>query len=374
MNTTTYKARQAAFASWLKANHLAAGVFHDTEEHRDRSVRYLCGHPMDALLVVTADARALLVPWDVQMAALMAAAVDVTPLADYDLDWGKALKAALPKAGVTRGTVELPPYTTVIEYDAYTTDITACDFHYAEGAGSHKAIIDARAVKDTGEVARIQKAGDIACAIGDLITAGIKAGTITTETDAALLIERESRERGAEGTSFDTLAAGSDRSFGIHCFPNYTAGTFGATGLSILDFGVTFEGYRSDVTYTFVAPGATSAQKDQCALVAEAYAAALPLYTDGTPVREAANAVAAVFKKAGRTMPHGLGHGVGLDIHEYPRVNTQQKADVTFKSGMVITLEPGLYDPTLGGCRWENDILVTPTAPTVLTRSTFVYL
>jgi Xaa-Pro aminopeptidase len=73
-------------------------------------------------------------------------------------------------------------------------------------------------------------------------------------------------------------------------------------------------------------------------------------------------------------MPHGLGHGVGLDIHEYPRVNVNAAEDTRFLAGMVVTLEPGLYDTELGGCRWENDILVTDGEPEVLTRSRIVRL
>jgi Xaa-Pro dipeptidase len=231
-----------------------------------------------------------------------------------------------------------------------------------------------RAVKDQGELALLQQAGDAACAVLDAIEEGVRAGTIRTETDAALLIEARSRELGGEGTAFDTLAAGPARSFGIHCFPTYTALPFGGPGLSILDFGVCVAGYRSDITATFVGGHATTAQETQLALMQEAYHAALPYYKPGTPVRDAAQAAAAVFAKAGRKMPHGLGHGVGLDIHEYPRVNERQPESVRFKAGMVVTLEPGLYDTTIGGSRWENDILVTDGPPKVLTKSRIIRL
>ena len=68
-------------------------------------------------------------------------------------------------------------------------------------------------------------------------------------------------------------------------------------------------------------------------------------------------------------MPHGLGHGTGLEIHEAPFVSMRAKEDTLFKSGNIVTLEPGLYDPQLGGCRLENDVLVTDDGNLVLTNS-----
>jgi Xaa-Pro aminopeptidase len=158
--------------------------------------------------------------------------------------------------------------------------------------------------------------------------------------------------------------------------------------MSILDFGVCYQGYRSDITVTFLSPPLSAAQERLIALVEEAYHAALPFYRAGLSVREAAEAAARVFAREQRAMPHGLGHGVGLDIHEYPRVSVNAAEDTRFLAGMVVTLEPGLYDTALGGCRWENDILITgdssrrefasaniaTDAPEVITRSRIVRL
>ena len=73
-------------------------------------------------------------------------------------------------------------------------------------------------------------------------------------------------------------------------------------------------------------------------------------------------------------MPHTLGHGIGLEIHEFPRVSTKMPADVTFKPGMIITLEPGLYDEKLGGVRLENDVLITEEGNEVITHSKIIRL
>ena len=71
-------------------------------------------------------------------------------------------------------------------------------------------------------------------------------------------------------------------------------------------------------------------------------------------------------------MPHTLGHGIGLEIHEFPRVSAKMTEDVVFKPGMVITLEPGLYDEALGGCRLENDILITEEGNEVISNSRII--
>ena len=231
-----------------------------------------------------------------------------------------------------------------------------------------------RAIKDQYEINCIKRASAITDNLILLLEEGVRSGTITTEMDAALLIERECRKAGCEGTGFDTLAAGPERSFGIHCFPPYTAGAFPATGLSILDFGVVVEGYTSDVTLTFAKGPLTPEQEKQLELVQQAYDAALEKYKNGLAIKDAAQIVDDIFAQAGRTMPQSLGHGYGLEAHEWPTVRTTQPPEALFLPGMVVTLEPGLYDTKLGGCRLENDILITPEGNEVLTKARIIRL
>ena len=79
-----------------------------------------------------------------------------------------------------------------------------------------------------------------------------------------------------------------------------------------------------------------------------------------------------IFAKAKMKMPHSLGHGTGLEIHEAPFVRSKASLETVFQPGMIVTLEPGLYDPELGGCRYENDILITESGNGVLTQSRIV--
>ena len=100
------------------------------------------------------------------------------------------------------------------------------------------------------------------------------------------MIEKEARNAGCEGLSFQTLAAGPSRSYGIHAFPNFTTGSFGSEGLSILDFGVSYNGYASDVTLTVATGTLLPEQEQQLKLIQEAYELALSFYKAGNPVAD----------------------------------------------------------------------------------------
>ena len=122
-----------------------------------------------------------------------------------------------------------------------------------------------------------------------------------------------------------------------------------------------------------VAKGPLNAKQEELlSLVEKAAEEALPLYKAGSPIKKAAEAADLVFAKAKRVMPHTLGHGIGLEIHEFPRVSPKQADELLFKAGMIVTLEPGLYDPELGGVRLENDVLITETGNEVITHSKII--
>ncbi|MEN6399706.1 MAG: M24 family metallopeptidase, partial [Rectinema sp.] len=202
----------------------------------------------------------------------------------------------------------------------------------------------------------------------------VASGKLTTELDVALYIEKEARAHGAERTGFETLAAGPERSFGIHAFPAYGNGPIGTKGLSILDFGIVIDGYTSDVTMSFVRGPLSSEQSTMVDLVQRAYELALAACKPGIPARDIALAVDEFFAKSGFSMPHALGHGIGLEAHEAPGVNVRPSNTAILVPGNIITLEPGLYHPEFGGVRLENDVLITENGCTVLTKSRIVTL
>lgn len=367
-----YEKRRAELYTWMARNSIALVLLEDTEGRRDPSVRYFSGHPSDALLVMTITGHSVLCPWDENLAKKMAKVDVVVPYTDYGRHPVAALKGITENIGVpAHSRIEIPgttPYPLFLKYVEALFDYNVL----CRDIGVSDEIDRMRSIKDETEIKAIEKACKITDSIINLIEKQIRSGKIKTEIDVALLIEKEARSAGAEGTGFETLAAGPERSFGIHAFPSYTAGAFPAQGLSILDFGINYEGYTSDVTLTITSGKLTPAQEKQITLVEKAYNVALELYKPGKSTREASLKVDEIFRKAKKSMPHALGHGVGLEPHEGPAIRNRDDNEWVFEPNMVVTLEPGLYNPKHGGCRLENTILITETGNRVLTNSRII--
>jgi len=368
-----YKARRDKVASWLKEHSVFAVVFEDTEGARDVAIRYLTGHPSDAILIITQKGESVLTAWDENLMNEKAKADRLIPYTTFERKKERAIKEILssfsyaPKNAV----VELPSVTSHLQFQKYEKELEG--YHIVcDEKGAHDAVVKMRAVKDEYEIECTREACRITNGITDLIEKMARAGEIKTETDVALLIERKLREAGCERTSFDTLAAGPARSFAIHAFPGYTNGEWPAQGLSILDYGVCYEGYASDATITIAKGKLTDEQEKQLALTQKAFDECLKLYKAGNKTKTAAAKADEIFAAEGRNMPHGLGHGTGLEIHEAPAVSMRAGDDVVFQVGNIVTLEPGLYDTKIGGCRLENDVLITEDGNEVLTNSRII--
>lgn len=368
-----YAARREKLFAFMKENKITAAVFEDTEGRRDLSVRYFTGHPSDALWICSSDGKNALVPWDENLAKERSVDVKIVPYNKYDRKNIEAVREILKsfKKNDPRLKVEVSPATPYPLFLKYVDALQGWDVLCRENS-VHDFVLSLRACKDEYEIDCTKEAARVGDLIIEKIENGIDDGSIKTEMDVSLLIERELRLNGCERNGFDTLAAGSSRSFAIHAFPGYTSAPWPGKGLSILDFGVVFEGYTSDTTLTVV-KDATDEQKKLVELVEKAAKEALPYYKNGEKIKMAGLVADEVFKKAKREMPHTLGHGIGLEIHEFPRVSAKQTDDLVFKPGMIVTLEPGLYDSKLGGVRLENDVLVTENGNEVITHSKIIY-
>ncbi|HOT58952.1 MAG TPA: Xaa-Pro peptidase family protein [Spirochaetia bacterium] len=371
---SVYQERIKKVAEELAKRQLAVCMFEDTEGRRNPSIRYLSGHPSDALLFVSANGKSILVPWDINMAHAMAEAQEILPYTDFARSVPEAINGIGKLLNLQEGDIiGLPSATPYPLYVSYMEKCEHYDFSCTDD-GMDEFVAGMRAIKDAEEIAIYRKVSKITDDIMDAVEKRVRAGEFTTETDVALFIERALREAGCEATGFDTIAAGPSRSFGIHAFPSYSAAAFGTDGFSILDFGVVYKGYTSDVTMTFVRGALSEKQKSMLALVQQAYDEAVALCKPGIEAKEPGKHVDALFKQAGFTMPHSLGHGVGLEAHEMPIMRSREDNTWELKPGQIITIEPGLYDPEAGGVRLENDVLITETGHEVLTHSRIVFL
>jgi Xaa-Pro dipeptidase len=371
---STYQKRREKIAGWMRQNNIALLVVEDFEARRDPALRWLSGHPMDALLFLAANGESLLVPWDKHLAAAYSQVDKVLPYTEIGRDMITAIKTAIERFGIAAGSaIEIPARTTYPVWTRLSRDLQGFTL-LCRDDGVNEILNNGRAVKDADEIAIYRMVSKITSNMIDELEDAVKKGQLRTETDVALFIEREARLRDCDGTGFETLCAGPGRSFGIHCFPASTGAEFAAAGLSILDFGLVYRGYTSDVTLTFARGPLSAAQKEMLALTEKAAALGVSMVKPGVYCRDIGKAVDAFFKEHGREMPHNLGHGIGLEAHEAPSLSSKDDNKWRLEPGMIVTVEPGLYDAEAGGCRLENDVLVTETGGETLTNSRFIFL
>jgi Xaa-Pro dipeptidase len=341
---------------------------------------------MDALLVVFASGKSVLVPWDVNIANQRAVADRIIPYTEFNRSFKEAVIGVIRQEGAGESPpmsggsgpvmrIEFPSRTSHLRREELTRDFPGAEI-VLRTDGFESFIGRARVVKDAAEIAAVEKAAGITNALLSRIEEKLASrGGVDDlrELDMAQFVEREALMMGAEGVGFETLAAGASRSWAIHPFPSYSSEPFAAPGLSILDFGIKADGYTSDVTVTVARGKLSSEQERMIGLVEEAYAAALEAARPGVSPQEPARRADRVFAAAGWKMPHALGHGIGLDTHEAPLLRSQgENPDPSLLPGMVFTVEPGLYHPDHGGVRWENDVLMTESGTRVLTKAKII--
>ena len=218
-----------------------------------------------------------------------------------------------------------------------------------------------RAVKDEVELRAIRAAAALAdAALQEGIADGL-AGR--TERDVALVIEAAMRREGAQ-PSFPTIVAAGENGASPHATPRDVAIERGQ--LVTVDWGAQLDGYCSDCTRTFAVGALDRPLADLSALVEEAQAAGVAAVRAGAAGRDVDAVARDVIAAAGHGehFGHGLGHGVGLAVHEAPRLG--RTSEDTLAAGNVVTVEPGVYVPGLGGLRIEDLVVVTDGDPEVV--------
>ncbi|MGH3774606.1 MAG: M24 family metallopeptidase [Pseudonocardiaceae bacterium] len=225
-----------------------------------------------------------------------------------------------------------------------------------------------RLIKDDTEVAALRAA----CAAADTALAGLLAdGGLRpgrTEREVARDLEARMVAAGAAGPSFETIVATGANSAVPHHRP--TDAQLRRGDLVKLDFGALVDGYHSDMTRTMVLGEPAGWQREIYDLVAAAQAAGRAALRDGADVRDVDAAARDVIVHAGygKDYVHGLGHGVGLQIHEAPALS--QFGVGTLAAGMTVTVEPGVYLADRGGVRIEDTLVVSDGEPELLTLTT----
>lgn len=223
---------------------------------------------------------------------------------------------------------------------------------------------DMRRIKDSGEVEAIVAAIRISEEALAILRRRIRPGM--TESDVAALIEYEMKKRGASGPCFPTIAAVDANA----ALPHYQPGTIRVpkNGLVLIDWGARLGEYCGDLTRVLLLGKVAQRTAKLYRAVLDAQLAGIAAIAPGVRASDVDRAARAVLEKAGlaKHFVHGLGHGLGIEVHEGPRVSASS-ADILVP-GMVVTVEPGVYLPGETGIRIEDDVLVTETGHRVLSR------
>jgi Xaa-Pro aminopeptidase len=224
-----------------------------------------------------------------------------------------------------------------------------------------------RTRKDDAEIARMERAAAIADAALFEVLPLLDDGV--TEEQFALELDTAMRRGGAESTAFETIVASGANSAKPHHRPGGRRIERGDP--VVVDFGATFEGYRSDMTRTFCVGADPEGELARIfEVVGTSQAAGAASVRPGISAKEVDDICRAVIADAGwaERFEHGTGHGVGLDIHEAPTVS--QLGTAILAPGFVVTVEPGVYVPGHGGVRVEDTLVVTEDGARALTRFT----
>lgn len=233
----------------------------------------------------------------------------------------------------------------------------------AELRPESRVLEEIRAVKDPDEIALIERAATIADEAWAALQPSLVPGV--TEVELSNQLEAAMKARGASGVGFDSIVASGPNS----AIPHHETGDrrISEGDFITFDFGALYKGYRSDMTRTVFIGEPTEKHREVYNAVYRAQVDSAAMIAPGVSGEDVANKAREIIKEAGyeKYFTHGLGHGVGRDIHELPGVGK----GTVFEPGHVVTVEPGIYLEGWGGVRIEDTVLVTRSGSRPLTTS-----
>ncbi|MEM9415061.1 MAG: Xaa-Pro peptidase family protein [Planctomycetota bacterium] len=213
-------------------------------------------------------------------------------------------------------------------------------------------LLKQRSIKDDREVRLLRKAVKIQQQAFLETREFLEVGM--TENEVCAYLEYRMRALGADGPGFSTIVAFDDHASHSHAIPG--SRKVKKNSSILIDWGARYAGYRSDMTRVINMGKPRKHIAEIYKVVEEAMLAAIDLVAPGVALKELDDCARGILKKHGHTLDHGLGHGIGLDVHETPSIG---QSDTVLEPGQVITIEPGIYLGPKGGVRLEDDILVT---------------
>jgi Xaa-Pro aminopeptidase len=341
------------------------------------NVQYLTGFVGSAgAVLVLRDICLLVVDFRyVSAATRLAATLDgLVRVETFESSYDEAIVDLLRQAGASRIGIEAA-YLPVSRFNAMSAGLAAkapLPLHSDAGtpvlAPTERIVERVRIIKDAVEIDALREGGRRLAQIATGLPSLVREGR--TEEAIALDIEIAMREAGFARPAFETIVASGPNSALPHARP--TARTLQTGDPTVLDFGGVYDGYCVDLTRTVQLGAPSAALRGLYAAVAEAQEAALAAVRPGVASSAIDAAARSVLERhgLGEAFGHGTGHGLGLEVHEEPRIArpSGRQPDLMVEPGMVFTIEPGAYVPGVGGVRLEDDVLVTENGCEILTR------
>jgi Xaa-Pro aminopeptidase len=300
--------------------------------------------------------------------ALSSAWPDGSQVIEIQGSYDAAMARAAAAAGARRVGFEAG-HVTVAQHRAWTAAMTGVELVPAEGI-----VERLRVVKDAGELETMREAGRRVSAVAARLREWAREGR--REREVAADVNYALAAAGFSRPAFETIVASGPNAALPHARPGDRELTAG--DLVVVDFGGVLDGYAVDITRTVSIGPAASQLRDLHAAVLEAHSAAASRVMPGTPVQDVDLAAREALERRGygAAIRHATGHGLGLDVHEAPRLSKDAPADTpVLAAGMVVTIEPGAYldDPAARtgstGVRIEDDLVVTNDGPEWLTHA-----
>jgi Xaa-Pro aminopeptidase len=348
--------RLEALTRRIKADRVEAILIHN-----QTSVTYLTGYTGDDSILLVAPARSIIV----------SAGLDENRLREECGDFEVRLKRPdeAPIAAIADVVNKLGIKRLAIEGSTRSEEAIealGAGLKTVEIVALHGHVEQLRMIKDRSEKEAIRGAIESAERAFAMTLAGLRGEL--SEVEVANRLDGYMRYCGASGPSFPPIVAVGKRSAKPHAKAS-EASRIGDAAFTLIDWGATRFLYQSDLTRMVVTGKVTTKFERVYETVAEAHRTGVAAIRPGIPAKEVDAKARAVIESAGygRYFEHGLGHGLGLEIHEAPRL--RRDCDIVLEPGMVVTVEPGIYLPRWGGVRLEDDVLVTPDGREVLSRA-----
>jgi len=353
--------RLQQLSSWLKQNDISLSFITSTPNIFYLSKFYSNPHERLLALVIFPNEEPILVcpKMEVLQAKQAGWEYEIIGYSDVDNPWELIAKSvqklgiSVERIAIEKEHINVERYEQIQKY-----------FPNASFLSTEEKLRTLRMIKDEHEITILRQAAELA----DFgVEVGVKAlSEGKTELEIIAEIEYELKKKGVRGMSFGTMVLTGEKTAAPHGVPGLTAVKTG--DFVLFDLGVVLDGYCSDITRTIVFGKPSTQQKEIYETVLQAQTAAIDVCKPGEAIGNIDKAAREIIEQAGygEYFTHRVGHGLGIDVHEYPSMNSTNVMQL--QAGMVFTIEPGIYVPAIGGVRIEDDVLVTTDGAELLTK------